>query len=791
MKKCCFLFVMLLCLTVAKAEAKVVTVTVNTPGTFARELIGQIDSWSGVTELTVKGNINDTDMSCLSRLTSVVKIDLSQTKIKNVCGMNGLKKLTTVVLPTSVIKVNKGAFANCLALKEISMPNVTEIDDEAFDYCQSLVDVKNPAVTSIGYGAFRGCIALTSVDLPVATSIGVCAFEGCWALTSVNIPVATSIDNDAFSGCRALMRVDLPVATSIGFRAFYECSALMSVKIPVATSIGWLAFYGCSALTSVSIPATLRSLDFGAFSGCPKLKDVYCYVIMPLTSDDVVSDPNATGKTLHVPAFCLTDYRIHESWYNFNRIVALEGNLDRVDVYTPFTITKTKGIAEKADLNLCFQEEYGNERTAGHLTVSTKIKWNIGKYVQNQGSGYYCSTMIPANEMTADNVSINYLLREENWNFISFPFDVNVSDIIAPKDVLWVIRRYSGEDRARMTGKTWQNMTKGMALKAGEGYILHYTKLDSEGGSSSENIFTFKAVNNSNKNNIFAYKDVTKPLATYASDLAHNRSWNLVGNPYPCYYDTRCIEHNGVITVWNGSGYNAYSLLDDKYVLQPNEAFFVQCPVGASSMKFKADGRQHEYEASSDASYSNAYRQNSANPRYVYNLSLAGTDYTDKARVVINETAKLDYEISCDASKFMSSNTTVPQLYVMENGQKLAIDERPLLNGTIALGTYFGKTGNYTIALMDNPDYTKNVMLTDLQTNTTVDLTKEAYQFSAVQGSDEERFVLSITDDPTGVGAIINNNSEKATNCYNLSGQQISAPHKGINIVNGKKTLVR
>lgn len=57
---------MLLCLTVAKAEAKVVTVTVNTPGTFARELIGQIDSWSGVTELTVKGNITiPTEMNML------------------------------------------------------------------------------------------------------------------------------------------------------------------------------------------------------------------------------------------------------------------------------------------------------------------------------------------------------------------------------------------------------------------------------------------------------------------------------------------------------------------------------------------------------------------------------------------------------------------------------------------------------------------------------------------------------------------------------------------------------
>ena len=640
---------MLLCLTVAKTEAKVVTVTVNAPGTFAKELIGQIDSWSGVTELTVKGNINDTDMSCLSRLTSVVKIDLSQTKIKNVCGMNDLKKLTTVVLPTSVVKVNKGAFYKCSALKEISMPNVTEIDDEAFYYCQSL----------------------TIVNFPLATSIGYSAFSGCSSLTSVNFPLATSIGHSAFSGC----------------------SSLRSVNFPLVTSIGYSAFSGCSSLRSVNLPTTLRMLDDVAgytktFYGCSKLKDIYCYVISPF-STKAFSDFVFTNVTLHVPAFCLNEYCAHESWYKFKKIVALEDGLDRIDVFVPLTITETKGIGEKADLNLIW--DYDNRKS--HLTVSTKTKWNIGKFVQKQGY-YYSSTMIPYSEMTADNVSINYLLREENWNFISFPFDVNVSDIIAPKDVLWVIRKYSGEDRAKMTGKTWQNMTNGMTLKAGEGYILHYTSLDSKGGSSSKNLFTFKAVNNSNKNNIFAYKDVTKPLATYASDLAHNRSWNLVGNPYPCYYDTRCIEHNGVITVWNGSGYIAYSLLDDKYVLQPNEAFFVQCPVGASSMKFKADGRQHEYEAGSDASYSNAYKQNSANPRYIYNLSLAGTDYTDKARVVINETAKLDYEISCDASKFMSSNTTVPQLYVMENRQKLAIDERPLSNGTIALGTYFGKTGN-------------------------------------------------------------------------------------------------
>ena len=720
---------MLLCLTVAKAEAKVVTVTVNTPGTFAKELIGQIDSWSGVTELTVKGNINDTDMSCLSRLTSVVKIDLSQTKIKNVCGMNDLKKLTTVVLPTSVVKVNKRAFQNCFALKEISMPNVTEVGDDAFSNCNNL----------------------RSVNFPLAASIGGSAFAGCDALTSVNFPSVTSIGDDAFAGCAALRSVTLPASLYALGRA--------------------------------------SSRNSSVFDGCSRLKDVYCYVSSPLNTT-ALNYLVSQVVTLHVPSFSLVDYRLHKDWCSFSKIVALDENLNKMYVSSSLTITELKGIAEKADLNIVHRVS-DVTNAWGHLTVSAKKKWNIGNYVQNQVSGNYCSTLIPYSEMTADNVAINYLLREQSWNFISFPFDVNVSDIIAPKDVLWVIRKYSGEERAKMTGKTWQNMTSGMTLKAGEGYILHYTKLDTE-DYSSEDRFTFKAVNNSNKNNIFAYKDVTKPLATYASDLAHNRSWNLVGNPYPCFYDTRCIDHNGVITVWNGSGYTAYSLLDDKYVLKPNEAFFVQCPNGASSMKFKADGRQHEYEANSEASYSNAYRHNSANPRYVYNLSLTGADYTDNARVVINETAKLDYEISCDASKFMSTNTTIPQLYVMENGQKLAIDERPLSNGTIALGTYFGSAGDYSISLLDNPNCDKNVMLLDKQTKTIVDLTKETYKFFAMQGASDNRFELIITDDPTGVSTdVLNDQSDESSNCYNINGLRLNAPNKGINIINGKKTLVR
>lgn len=529
------------------------------------------------------------------------------------------------------------------------------------------------------------------------------------------------------------------------------------------------------------------------------MEDVYCHVVSPLNTT-AFSSTGASATTLHVPAFSVSAYILHDNWYTFNKIVALEGNVDRVSIISDFTITELKGLADKVDLSVLSNYSSSNYYE-GHLTVSASGKWNLGEYLQTQSNryyyddvndnevytyNYYNSTLIPYNEMSADNVTVKYSAETNRWNFISFPFDVNVSDILYPEGTLWVIRRYSGEDRAKMTGNTWQNMTNGMTLKAGEGYILHCTDGNTDSWNSSYVEFTFKAVNNTSKNNIFAYQDVAKPLAKYASDLAHNRNWNLVGNPYPCFYDTRNIEHNGVITVWNGNGYTAYSLLDDNYVLRPHESFFVQCPADATSMTFKAEGRQHTYEASSNASYAKAARVASANNRQVFNLTLSGAEYTDKARVVINESAKLDYEISCDASKFMSSNTAVPQIYVIENSQKMAIDERPLSGGSIVLGMYIGEAGDYTIGMSEAP---ANVILTDNATGKTVNLSSETYTFSASQGTSDNRFTIQIGD-ATGIEGISADVTEKS-DIYSISGQKLSAPQKGINIINGNKILVK
>ena len=209
--------------------------------------------------------------------------------------------LKSVEIPNSVTSIGSSAFYNCAGLTSVTIPNsVTSIGYKAFYYLfieKLYIDCayvpvfnNNPFlkeivlgdnVTSIGGGAFSGCSGLTSVTIPNSvTSIGDYAFEGCSGLTSIEIPNSvTSIGDQAFSGCSGLTSVEIPNSiTSIGDQAFGSCSGLTSVEIPNSvTSIGRFAFSGCSGLTSLKIEDGENDLIFSIssysdpspFNACP------------------------------------------------------------------------------------------------------------------------------------------------------------------------------------------------------------------------------------------------------------------------------------------------------------------------------------------------------------------------------------------------------------------------------------------------------------------------------------------------------------------------------------------
>ncbi len=749
-------------------QSRALSIYVPVAGTFAQVIVDSIDQWYEVNELTVSGHLNATDYTYFNRLTEMTKLDLSQTDIITIGGLSGLTMLNEVILSTSVVNIEESAFEDCNGLQNINMPNVTTINDYAFFNCSDLVIDNLPSLVTVGEYAFSYCSSIQNMSLPVAETINNRAFYGCFNLKtfsapevlsikgsafsdcsdldSIYLPKAKTIGSYAFSGCNLLKSTYIPEVTSLYASAFSYCTSLQSIDLPNVSSIDNSAFSSCNSLSSISISSNLKTLGSSVFSSTTSLRDVFCYATTPVSTNSFPSSV-VSNATLHVPAYSVNSYLAHSDWYRFKNIVPLDTTVDKLIINTDFILTTQNGLTDTIDMEIT--------RT-GRLTVRTDSTLNISKYIQactplyKYSNDYTeCSSLIVHDTITADTVTFKVSVKKNTWNFLSFPVDIDVFDIDVPSGTGWVIRKYSGEDRANLTGNTWQDVTDGMTLNAGQGYIFNCTNSNS---SDTYIEFTLRALDNGNKNKIFETGNASQFLNTYVSDLPHNSSWNLVGNPYPCFFNSDSIQHNGVITVWNGSGYTAYSLIDDHYCFRPFEAFFVQCPENANAMIFRNGGRTDTYTQPTQILNAPAFTTFADNnSRLVYNLKLSNDSASDRTRFVLNENASLDYEISSDASKFLSGDNVTPQIYVMENGQRFAIDERPYANGQIDLGIYIAQPGQYTISLMSNPNDGKYPILTDKLNGERTNLANANYQFQATAGFNDERFMITFEEIPAGM----------------------------------------
>lgn len=226
------------------------------------------------------------------------------------------KRLTSVVIPSSVTAIAVRAFDNCMNLTSIKVESGNKVYDSRED-CNAIIETNSniliagcqstvipSSVTEIGESAFFHCSNLTSIVIPNSvTSIGLAAFYGC-GLTSLDIPCSV---------------------TTIGGYAFTNCFGLTSVSIPGSvTSIGDYAFAFCMEMTTVIIPNSVTSIGNVAFGFC-NLTDVYCYAEkVPDTSDGTLFDYSYIEKaTLHVPAGSIGDYANTAPWNGFWFIVPL------------------------------------------------------------------------------------------------------------------------------------------------------------------------------------------------------------------------------------------------------------------------------------------------------------------------------------------------------------------------------------------------------------------------------------------------------------------------------------
>ena len=332
---------------------------------------------SGLTSITIPNSVTSIGNEAFSGcgLTSVTinsndVVSKAYTSSSNLSSIFG-KQVKEYIIGEAVTSIGDYAFYKCTGLTSITIPSsVTSIGDWAFYDCTRLTSITIPSsVTSIGEMAFSGCRGLTSVTInsndvvskaytsysnfsnifgtqvkeyiigEAVTAIGKYAFYGCSALTSVTInsndvvskaytsssnlsnifgtqvkeyiigEAVTAIGKYAFSYCSGLTSITIPNSvTAIGESAFASCDGLTSVKVDAGntkydsrndcnaiietatntlvvgcknttipnsvTTIGSSAFRDCSGLTSITIPNSVTTIGSEAFSGCSGLTSV-------------------------------------------------------------------------------------------------------------------------------------------------------------------------------------------------------------------------------------------------------------------------------------------------------------------------------------------------------------------------------------------------------------------------------------------------------------------------------------------------------------------------------------
>ena len=752
----------------------------NAPG-----LLQQLDrnNLNNIVSLKVSGTINGYDIMLFrNKMDNLHHLDLSDADIvanpyeyyegnctqDSILGKHSfseLDKLISVKMPNSVKQIN-AAFNGCKNLTSVVLPEKLISLDGTFETCSKLENVEFKSCQNIKYRAFRDCSSLRSITLPSnLTNLD----EDCFYLSgldSVIIPNnVEEIGGSAFGWCGNLKYVSFPPSLKKINRFAFERCALDSVSLPGLVFIGDNAFANNSNLKELRVPSTLEKIEESAFTGCG-LEKVYAYTVLPISISQGTFD-NFSNISLYVPTQSVDNYYLNTQWSQFKEIHEFNEPYKYFYLDKEFTL-EDKRFDGTPDIDI---------KEDGGLKVDGKDNQEAGDVtIKGDGDKGNSGTLITDGNLNAKKMRFDISVSENKWYFFSFPFDIKLSDTKAPGEYKW--KMYDGSIRADQGSGGWVNLPDNEEwLKQGKGYIFQTNKAGTLTLKVTKEKFGQLDANN-----------IMKELDVFPSGNNFDASWNFIGNPQTSYYNVNDLGYEAPITVWNGNSYEAVRPGDDDYTLHPFQAFFVQKPTASSTIEFKAEDRLTKTGSEIRAQETKARRlaRGFVPSRMIINLNVSDGSLSDKTRVVFNDKKSRNYEMDCDAAKFMTL-TQAPQLYSVEGkGTKFAINERPM--GSVQLGFTAKKSGTFTISAvrMDQP-----MLLKDNVAGITIDLTNGDYEFTSEAGTFNKRFLLtpnssvtSIADVvkktgvnilPTEEGIQINGCNGKNVDVYNLNGAQVAS----------------
>ncbi len=140
-------------------------------------------------------------------------------------GLYADSKITAVIIPEGVERLEDNCFRNCKYLKSVTIPD---------------------SVKYIGAHAFDGCVSLTSFHMPL---------DACY------------LGAGCFANCTELTELDMPPYMEAIYEDTFRNTGLTTVKLDTVYEIGAHAFADCPNLTMITIRANTKKIDDTCFDG--------------------------------------------------------------------------------------------------------------------------------------------------------------------------------------------------------------------------------------------------------------------------------------------------------------------------------------------------------------------------------------------------------------------------------------------------------------------------------------------------------------------------------------------
>ena len=293
-------------------------VNVVKPGQLEATLLKATPDADAVESLIITGSLDDNDLTYLSTLQTLKKLNLENATIQQ--GLFGapfkdFRRLETCELPRSLKQIGSETFKGCGSLKTISLPvSLQATGNDILSGCQKMTDiyVRPSSPNCVATDAFRGlpnpqavCIhvqqGLSDVfrsnakwsmfsritdDLPALPKRFACdgieyraIYQGDGNFAEVTIP-----SGEMYSGAIVIPATVTYQDVEYVVSGFDQTDGLSPfVGNPFITSLDLqlhvdtlrrMQFMGCTQLASLSLPSTLRYIEDECFRNCPMLTQI-------------------------------------------------------------------------------------------------------------------------------------------------------------------------------------------------------------------------------------------------------------------------------------------------------------------------------------------------------------------------------------------------------------------------------------------------------------------------------------------------------------------------------------